>query len=62
MAWFRQVKRSDWAKPAEIKRDIRSVSILRDDRAVFNIAGNKYRVVVSYRCRLHPVRRDASTI
>ena len=46
MAWFRQVKQADWAKPADIKRDIRSASILKDGRAVFNIAGNKYRIVV----------------
>jgi mRNA interferase HigB len=46
MAWFRQVRRADWAKPADVKRDIRSASILKDGRAVFNIAGNKYRIVV----------------
>jgi mRNA interferase HigB len=46
MAWFRQVKQADWAKPAGIKRVIRSASILKDGRAVFNIAGNKYRIVV----------------
>ncbi|MBR0929668.1 type II toxin-antitoxin system HigB family toxin [Bradyrhizobium diazoefficiens] len=46
MAWFRQVKRADWAKPADVKRDIRTASILRDGRVVFNVAGNKYRVVV----------------
>jgi mRNA interferase HigB len=46
MAWFRQVRQANWTKPADVKRDIRSVSILRDGRAVFNIAGNKYRIVV----------------
>ena len=46
MAWYRQVKAADWASPADVKRDIRSVSILKDGRAVFNIAGNKYRIVV----------------
>jgi mRNA interferase HigB len=46
MAWYRQVKAADWASPAEVKRDIRSASILRDERAVFNIADNKYRIVV----------------
>src|ERR1700722_8530002 len=46
MAWFRQVRQADWAKPADVKRDVRSASILRDGRVVFNIAGNKYRVVV----------------
>ena len=46
MAWYRQIKSADWASPAEIKREIRSASILKDGRAVFNIAGNKYRIVV----------------
>jgi mRNA interferase HigB len=46
MAWFRQVKYADWAKPADVKRDIRNASILRDGRAAFNIGGNKYRIVV----------------
>jgi mRNA interferase HigB len=46
LAWYRQVKRADWAAPAYVKRDMRSASILKDGRAVFNIAGNKYRVVV----------------
>jgi mRNA interferase HigB len=46
MAWFRQVRAADWATPADVKRAVRSVSILRDGRAVFNIAGNKYRIVV----------------
>ncbi|MDD1534682.1 MULTISPECIES: type II toxin-antitoxin system HigB family toxin [unclassified Bradyrhizobium] len=46
MAWFRQVNQADWAKPADVKRDIGTASILRDGRVVFNVAGNKYRVVV----------------
>ena len=47
MAWYRQVRAADWATPADVKRDIRGASILKDGRAVFNIAGNKYRIVVS---------------
>jgi mRNA interferase HigB len=46
MAWHRQVRQADWAKPADVKRDLRSASILKDGRVVFNIAGNKYRIVV----------------
>lgn len=46
MAWFRQLRAADWATPADLKREIRTASILQDGRAVFNIAGNKYRVVV----------------
>lgn len=46
MAWVRMVKAADWAGPAAVKRDVRSASVLKDGRVVFNIAGNKYRVVV----------------
>lgn len=45
MAWYRQVKAADWASPADVKLDVRTVSIPKDGRAVFNIAGNKYRIV-----------------
>ena len=46
MAWYRQVRVADWATLAGVKRTIGSASILKDGRAVFNIAGNKYRIVV----------------
>lgn len=46
LAWYRNVLVADWATPAEIKRDFGNASILKDGRVVFNIAGNKYRLVV----------------
>ena len=46
LAWYQQVLRANWASPADVKRDIGSASILKDGRVVFNIAGNKYRIVV----------------
>ena len=46
LAWYRHVLAADWAAPADVKADFRSASILKDGRAVFNIAGNKYRLVV----------------
>lgn len=45
-AWYRHTLKADWASPAEVKQDFRNASILRDGRVVFNIAGNKYRLVV----------------
>jgi mRNA interferase HigB len=58
MAWYRQVKAADWATPAEVKRDVRSASILKDGRVVFNIAGNKYRIVawINYAYRVVYIR------
>lgn len=46
LAWYAHVRQADWASPAEVKRDLRNASILKDGRAIFNIAGNKYRLVV----------------
>ena len=45
-AWFREVSRADWATPAQVKAMFRSASIVGNSRVVFNIAGNKYRLVV----------------
>ena len=46
MAWHRQVRAANWVTPADVKREIRTASIVKDGRAVFNVAGNKYRIVV----------------
>jgi mRNA interferase HigB len=46
LAWYRHVLKADWASPAEVKRDIGHASVLQGGRVVFNIAGNKYRLVV----------------
>lgn len=46
LAWYREVEREDWDTPVRIKAKYRSASILRDSRAVFNIKGNDYRLVV----------------
>lgn len=46
MAWYREALKADWSTPDEVKQQFRSASILKDGRVVFNIAGNKYRLVV----------------
>ena len=45
-AWFHETKKARWRKPSDIKEKYRSASILKDSRVVFNICGNKYRIVV----------------
>jgi len=46
LAWYRHALEADWASPADIKAEFGSASILRGGSVVFNIAGNKYRLVV----------------
>ena len=45
-AWLKEAEYAAWKKPTEIKQKYSSASILRNSRVVFNIAGNKYRLVV----------------
>ncbi|MCW5876413.1 MAG: type II toxin-antitoxin system HigB family toxin [Anaerolineales bacterium] len=45
-AWYVDVSKADWGGPSDLKAIYATVSILRDNRAVFNIKGNKYRLVV----------------
>ena len=44
--WFAEAESATWQNPIEIKEKYRSASILKDSRVVFNIGGNKYRLVV----------------
>ena len=46
LAWHAEAEAAAWASPADIKAQYRSASILKDSRVVFNICGNKYRLVV----------------
>jgi mRNA interferase HigB len=45
-AWYREASKSDWKSPNEIKEQYSSASILKNSRVVFNICGNKYRLIV----------------
>jgi mRNA interferase HigB len=45
LAWFREVEKEHWRSPADVKQKYRHASIV-GDRVVFNIKGNRYRLVV----------------
>lgn len=46
-AWYAEVSRADWSSPAEIKAAYRSASFIGNNRVVFNIKGNNFRLVVA---------------
>ena len=46
MAWYQEALKADWKNPNEIKEQYKNASIVGDNRVVFNICGNKYRLVV----------------
>jgi mRNA interferase HigB len=45
-AWHAEAAAATWAMPAEIKAHYGSASVVANNRIVFNICGNKYRLVV----------------
>ena len=52
-AWSKVVERADWTTPAQIKERFPRASIIRDNRVVFDIGSNRFRLVawVNYRRR-----------
>jgi mRNA interferase HigB len=53
-SWFAEAQAADWKSPQAIKRRYRQASFVADNRVLFNIGGNKYRLVahVNYGFRI----------
>ena len=47
-AWYYEAARADWANPHQVKAMYGNASVIGDNRIVFNIAGNKYRLIVKF--------------
>jgi len=51
-SWYQEAKQAQWKSPADIKRQYGNASILKNNRAVFNIKGNRYRLIVAVNYKL----------
>ena len=58
LAWHREFENEDWDTPTKLKVRYPSASIVGRDRVVFNIRGNRYRLVVriNYQKRIVYIR------
>lgn len=45
-AWFVEARRASWRSMVDVKRQYATASVVDSERVVFNIGGNKYRLVV----------------
>lgn len=45
-AWYEDAKHAVWQSPSDIKATYRNASIVANNRVVFNIKGNDYRLIV----------------
>jgi mRNA interferase HigB len=46
-AWFAEVRLAQWTSPQDVKNRYANASIIANNRVVFNIKGNDYRLVVA---------------
>lgn len=46
--WYETALNSDWKNPNEVKQTYGSASVLKNDRIVFNIKGNDYRLIAKF--------------
>ena len=54
-AWYDFAKHASWTTPQDVQRDFGDDAILPGNRAVFNIKGNRYRLVVSINYRIQRI-------
>ena len=45
--WYAEASRANWRTPADIKAAYRNASFTANNRVVFNMMGNDYRLVVA---------------
>lgn len=50
-SWHEEASRAAWASPQDVKDQYATASICANNRVVFNICGNKYRLVVEMQYR-----------
>ncbi len=46
--WYETAMKSDWKSPNDVKNTYANASILKNQRVVFNIKGNAYRMIVKF--------------
>ena len=51
-AWYEDAKHAVWQSPTDVKAIYRNASIVANNRVVFNIKGNDYRLIVAINYQL----------
>ena len=44
--WYKEAIKAVWSSPNDIKNEYAKASILKNNRVVFNICGNRYRLII----------------
>ena len=49
--WVKVIRAAEWSRPTDVKKMFRSADILPNGRVIFDIGGNKYRLVAAVHYR-----------
>lgn len=52
LRWMRIVEAADWSSLADVRQDFNTVDYVKNDRYVFNIKGNQYRLIAMIHFRV----------
>jgi len=49
-AWYATARKATWASPADVRKTFNSADFIADNRVIFDIGGNRYRLIarISY--------------
>jgi mRNA interferase HigB len=50
-AWYAEAMAAQWASPEDVRQQFPKASVVANNRVVFNVAGNAYRLIVSFNYR-----------
>jgi mRNA interferase HigB len=58
-AWLVEAERAEWKTPTDVKARYQSASFLAENKVVFNIGGNRFRILakVAYRLQIVLIER-----
>lgn len=54
-SWYNETGIVEWSNPRQIKEEYPTASFLADNRVVFNIKGNKYRLIIKINYEYHMI-------
>jgi mRNA interferase HigB len=54
-AWYDEAVNANWKSLNDVKKDFPNASIVGNGRVVFNIKGNKYRLIVKFEFKMNAI-------
>jgi mRNA interferase HigB len=54
-AWYDEIRKGSWKNFNELKRDYPTASIVGNNRVVFNIKGNAFRLIIKFEFKMNAV-------